>query len=133
MNYLIDTDIIIDSLKNNKTVIDNFRKYRRAPKSISVISYGELIFGARNSGFVEKNLAKIFRLAEIFPIIDISPSVVETFGEVKSYLVKNGMVIDDMDLLIAATALTQNLILVTNNEKHFRRIKGLDIVNWAKN
>jgi tRNA(fMet)-specific endonuclease VapC len=45
---------------------------------------------------------------------------------------KTGTIIDDMDLLIAATALTMNFILVTNNEKHFRKIAGLRIENWAE-
>ena len=54
----------------------------------------------------------------------------ETFGELKASLEKSGKIIDDMDLLIASTALTRNLVLVTNNEKHFNRINGLEIENW---
>lgn len=54
------------------------------------------------------------------------------FGELKAALQRSEMVLDDMDLLIASTALTHNLILVTNNEKHFQRIQGLDLENWAK-
>ena len=55
----------------------------------------------------------------------------ETYGEYKALLSKSGKLIDDMDMLIAATAITHNLILVTNNAKHFSRIKGLEIENWA--
>jgi len=55
---------------------------------------------------------------------------VESFGELKALLEKNGNIIDDMDLLIASTALVNNMILVTNNVKHFRNIKGLKIENW---
>ncbi len=54
----------------------------------------------------------------------------DTFGEFKANLELTGQSIDDMDLLIASTALTHNLILVTNNEKHFNRINGLEIENW---
>jgi len=58
--------------------------------------------------------------------------VMETFSDLKVKMQKIGTVIDDMDLLIAATALTMNFILVTNNEKHFRKIAGLRLENWSK-
>lgn len=132
MNYLIDTDILIYSLKNNITVNNHLREKRDHPKSLSVITYGELIYGARRSRNTEKNLAKVRRISEIFPIIDISPPIMDTFGDLKVVLEKSGMLIDDMDLMIASTALTHNLILVTNNEKHFSRIRGLEIENWAQ-
>jgi tRNA(fMet)-specific endonuclease VapC len=131
MNYLIDTDIIVYSLKNHSTVITNFEKNINSPKSLSVISYGELIYGANKSTHREKNLANIHRIAEIFPILPITPSVMETFGQLKAKLAKDGNIIADMDLLIASTAITHNLILVTNNEKHFGRITELEIENWA--
>ena len=131
MTYLIDTDIIIYSLKNHNQVVQNFRNFTDAPKAISVITYGELVYGARKSSNIEKNLAKVYRLAELFPIIDISPAIMEIFGELKASLEKSGKTIDDMDLLIASTAIVNNLILVTNNEKHFQRITGLEMVNWT--
>lgn len=131
MNYLIDTDILIYSLKDNSKVNNNFKIKRNFPKSISVVSYGELIYGAKKSNHKEKNLANVKRIREIFPVIDITPSVMDTFGELKSSLEIEGKIIDDMDLLIASTALVHNLILVTNNEKHFSRIDGLEIENWA--
>ena len=132
MPYLIDTDIIIYSLKNDTIVQDNFNKKSKAAKAISVISYGELIFGAKNSKQVDENLAIIFRIGEIFPIIDITRSVMETFGEIKARLINNGITIPDMDLLIGSTALTINYTIVTNNEKHFSKIPGLKIENWKK-
>ncbi|NOQ22828.1 MAG: PIN domain-containing protein [Candidatus Aegiribacteria sp.] len=131
MNYLIDTDIIIYSLKNHRNVNENFSFFKNSPKSISVITYGELVYGACKSQSVEANLAKTHRLAEIFPIINISSSVMETFGDLKASLEQSGRIIDDMDLMIASTAITHNLILVTNNEKHFQRIEALEIENWT--
>lgn len=131
MSYLIDTDIVIYSLKGDERVTKNFHEYRNSPKSLSVITYGELVYGAKKSTAVEKNLARAYRIAEVFPIIDITPAVVGTFGAIKTALEQEGNIVADMDLLIAATALTHNLILVTNNQKHFGRINGLDIENWA--
>ena len=132
MAYLIDTDILIYSLKNNSVVQKNFKEKANLPKYISVISYAELILGARKSAHVEKNMAVVSRIAEIFPVLDVSKSVAETFGEIKAALQSRGQSIADMDLLIGATALVMNYCLVTNNEKHFENIPGLAIENWTK-
>lgn len=132
MNYLIDTDILIYSLKGRTEVVENFSLKKNEPKSMSVISYGELYHGAKKSKHVEKNLANVRRLAELFPVIEITAAIMESFGEIKALLENSGNIIDDMDLMIAATALTHNLILVTNNEKHFNKIDGLEIENWTK-
>jgi len=58
--------------------------------------------------------------------------VCEAFGKLKSELEKNGKIIDDADLFIACCALKTNRVLVTNNERHFSRIKGLKLENWTK-
>ena len=132
MAYLIDTDILIYSLKNDEHVKQKFRENQNIPKSISVITYGELVFGARKSTHIEKNLAVTYRIAELFPVIDIDRSIMDVFGEIKSRLEMRGSIIEDMDILIAATALSHNLILVTNNVKHFKKIKDLRMENWRE-
>jgi tRNA(fMet)-specific endonuclease VapC len=131
MGFLIDTDTVIFSLKGNESVNANFRLQRDAPKMLSVITYGELVYGAKKSARVDKNLAVVRRVAELFPIIDVTPAIMDTFGDLKAGLQKRGKPLDDMDLLIAATAMNYGLVLVTNNLKHFKRIKGLDLVNWS--
>ena len=128
--YLIDTDIIVFSLKQNVAVQAKFKEKESVPKAISVITYGELLYGARVSQQHEKNLAIIRRLADIFPVIGIGIPVIEAFAELKRSLETKGQGLDDMDLLIAATALSLNYRLVTNNERHFSRVKGLEIENW---
>lgn len=132
MSYLIDTDIIIYSLKGNENVQKIFLERKNLSKAISVITYGELIFGAKKSKSREKNLATVYRIGELFPVIEITKGIVETFGEVKASLQKKGNTVDDFDLLIGSTALYLNYTLVTNNEKHFAMIPGLSIENWTK-
>lgn len=132
MSYLIDTNIIVYGIKGDSVVHDYFIKNENIPKSISVITYGELLFGAKKSQNREKNIAIVYRIKELFPIIDVDKAIIETFSELKVNLQKAGSPIDDFVLLIASTALTMNSILVTNNEKHFNRIKGLKIENWSK-
>jgi len=132
MSYLIDTDIIIYSIKGNSLVNNNFLKNENISKSISIITYGELLFGAKKSKNIEKKLAVVYRIKELFPIVLIDKAIIETFSELKVKSQRSGAIVDDMDLLIASTTLTMNSILVTNNEKHFQKIKGLKIENWNK-
>ncbi len=132
MSYLIDTDIIIYSIKGHTVVQDRFLKNENIPKAISVITYGELLFGAKKSKNIEKNLAVVYRIKELFPVIGIDKAIIETFSDIKANTQRTGNIVDDMDLLIASTALTINYTLVTNNEKHFRAIKGLKVENWTK-
>ena len=130
MPYLIDTDILIHSIKGNETVNQNIAKYAAIPKAISIITFGELLYGAKKSQQRDKNTSIVYRLAEIFPVVGITRSTIETFTDVKLALEKKGEVIEDFDLLIAATALSLNYTLVTNNVRHFERVKGLQLENW---
>ena len=129
--YLIDTDIVIYNLKGHAGVTDAFARHRSVPKMLSVITYGELVYGARKSQHIEKNLATARRVGEIYPLLPATTAVMETLAGLKASLEKEGTTLDDMDTLIAATALTHNLVLVTNNDNHFRRVDGLEVENWA--
>ena len=130
--YLIDTDILVYSLKGHERVVHHLRRTATAPKAISVISYGELLYGARKSARCEENLARVRRLGEVLPVIEVSPAIMETFGSLKARLEGTGRRLDDFDLVIAATAITLGYRLVTNNERHFARIAGLALDNWVK-
>ena len=130
MPYLIDTDIIINSIKGDATVNQYIAKYAAIPKAISIITLGELLYGAKKSRQKDKNTSVVYRLAEIFPIVGITRSTIETFTDIKLVLDRKGEGIEDFDLLIAATALSLNYTLVTNNTKHYKRIEGLQIENW---
>ena len=130
MRFLIDTNIIIYSLKNAGYVKDNFLKYKDDEMSLSVISYGELVFGAKKSGSVEKNLKTVEYIKSIFTLVDVTSDVMDVFGEIKAKIQETGRIIDDMDLLIASTAISENMILVTHNTKHFEKIPNLQIQDW---
>lgn len=81
--YLLDTDILIYSLKGESTVLENFKKFATEPKAISVITYGELVFGAQCSQKATENLAKVYKIKEIFPLIDVTPAIMDIFGALK--------------------------------------------------
>ncbi|MFC1708404.1 type II toxin-antitoxin system VapC family toxin [Planctomycetota bacterium] len=129
--YLIDTDIIVYSLKGHKTVSRNFAQHATAPKAISVVTYGELRYGAAKSNQKAHNLGKVKRIAELFPVVTLSTGIMDIYAELKAELEAGGMPLDDFDLLIGSTALYLNYTLVTNNKKHFSRIVGLSTANWT--
>jgi len=130
MAYFIDTDIIINSIKGNQGVNQKIAELASIPKAISIITYGELLYRAKKSTQREKNTSVVYRLAEIFPIIGITRATMEAFTDLKAALDRKGERIEDFDLLIAATALNLNYVLVTNNTKHYKRIEGLQLENW---
>ena len=70
-------------------------------------------------------------LIERLEIIPFSEEASYKYAEIRSSLKKSGNIIDDMDMLIAACTMAENAILITNNEKHFSHINGLDIQNWT--
>jgi tRNA(fMet)-specific endonuclease VapC len=132
MAYLIDSDILINSIKGNSRIRQRIIDVAAIPKAISIITYGELLYGAKRSRQVEKNSSIIYRIAEIFPIIGISRAIMETFVDVKLSLERKGQRLDEFDLMIAATAFSLNYTLVTNNGNHFKRIEGIRLENWME-
>ncbi|MCX7429042.1 MAG: type II toxin-antitoxin system VapC family toxin [Planctomycetia bacterium] len=130
--YLLDSDIWIFSLRGHAKVAENLAAHAADPKAMSVISYGELLYGAMKSARPVENAARVRRVGELFPVIDVTWPIVETFGTLKVELERQGGRADDFDLLIASTAIHLSYTLVTNNERHYRPIPGLAIENWAK-
>ena len=115
---------------NPKTVGIKAAKHDRDEFCISVITYAELMFG------LKKNYSKQldFWLNEVlnrFNIISFDDSSAVIYGEIRTALEKSGTALDNMDLLIAASALSVKAVLVSHNVKHFSRIKGLKVEDWS--
>lgn len=132
MAYLIDTDTIIFALRNDKDVLAKFEENKNIPISISMITYAELVFGAKRSQNEQKNMIKVNHIRNIYPVEELSEGVMEVFADVKAKLLGRGIRIEDMDLLIAATAIYNEMTLVTNNTKHFENVPDLKLENWKK-
>ena len=129
--YLLDTDIVIFSLKGVERVVSAFHDHRHCSMAVSAVTYGELVYGAEASARREENLAYVYRVAELYPVLPVTRAIMDSFGRLKSDLRRVGMPLDEFDLLIACTALTHGLTLVTNNTRHFDRVPGLRLANWA--
>lgn len=130
MTYLIDTDIIIYSLKKVPAVIENMNRHKNDDLFVSAITIGELVYGAEKSQRRERNLQNVSIVEETFGVIEISRGIMKVFGKIKAEQEKKGLVVADMDLQIAATAMCMDMALVTNNTKHFSKINNLRLENW---
>jgi tRNA(fMet)-specific endonuclease VapC len=132
MKYLLDTNICIYLIKQKPlSVIEKLQMLAINEVGISVITLAELEYGVAKSSFIEKNriaLAKFIAPIEVLPFSD---KATVFYGDIHAYLEKKGIIIGAFDLLIAAQALAENLILVTNNEREFNRVPGLVIENWV--
>jgi predicted nucleic acid-binding protein len=109
--YILDTNIIIYNLKGDQAVQENLRRHKNDSLCVSIISLMELYYGAYKSQRVERNLAKVKTIEKSLKVIQAGEEVGELFGMLKAGLEAKGQANDDFDLVIAATALANNLIL----------------------
>jgi tRNA(fMet)-specific endonuclease VapC len=130
--YMLDTDICIYIIKQKpESVLNHFNKLQVGELFISSITFAELMNGAKKSRRIEHNISKLNELADLLIVSPFDKEAAIVYGDVRSALEKKGHIIGGNDLLIAAHALSLDLILVTNNEKEFSRVDGLKIENWA--
>jgi len=131
MNFLIDTNICIYIMnKRPPEVIQKFKTMEVGQIAISSITVSELQYGVSKSKYREQNLKRLDEFLTPFQILPHDEHASKFYGEIRSHLENQGTIIGPLDLLIAAHALSQNLILVTNNEKEFNRIPSLKVENW---
>lgn len=131
--YLLDTNICIYYIKGLFQLADKINTIDLDNCYISEITIAELKFGIENSSSTKKeqNRRVINNFLDAIHIIPILSSL-DFYAVEKVRLRKSGNPVDEFDLLIGSTAVTNDLILVTNNEKHFNKIKNIQIENWTK-
>ena len=134
--YLLDTNILIDILNDSPTVMEKLERVGIHRCCMSVISLHELYYGAqlareKKEEFFVKEMNKISRLIED---IDVHPLAADgkDYANIKHLLKEQGNMIDDFDIVIAGQAISEGLIVVTDNVKHFGRIEGLKLENWME-
>ncbi len=129
--FLLDTNICIAYFKALSPVVAKFKAFEGPHPGISEITLAELKYGARKSNRPEHHLRMVDALLDGVVVLPISP-VLDLFAEEKARLAKAGTLIADFDLLIGATAVHQDLVLVTNNTRHFDRIAGIKLEDWTQ-
>ena len=126
--YILDSDILIYFLKGEKDIIEKIISMPKDDLYITIINYTELLYGIYNSNKITQNRERILPFLDNFKILQFDKSSSEIFAKLKAKLKKQGNIIADMDLIIASIAISNKATLFTNNLKHFKRIKELEIL-----
>ncbi len=133
MNFFLDTDTCIYYLKGMYPLIrEKLDSKKPMDVKIHAIVKAELLFGAENSQRVKENKQKAANFLFPFEIVPFDSSAAEVYASIRYELQKAGKPIGGNDLIIASTVLATNSVLVTNNEKEFKRIPKLKIDNWVR-
>jgi tRNA(fMet)-specific endonuclease VapC len=130
---LLDTNILTAFLKGHALVVSKMEQYldEVGQPSISIITYYELLRGLKELGNVRR-LRDFEDLVEHLQLRLLTPRVMGIAADLYVKLRRRGEPLEDADILIGATALAHDLVLVTDNERHFQRIKGLELENWLR-
>ncbi len=130
---LIDTDILSMFFRNHPEVTARFVSYlaRHKKMSISIITYYEIMSGLKHRDAHRKTASFLEFVSKnrVLPLTEQSAAI---SAEIYAELRKEGKPLDDIDLLIAGTAVANKLVLVTHNKGHFERIKRLEIEDWSE-
>lgn len=132
MKYLMDTDWIVHWLNGKKNIVKRVKELREEGLGISMISIAEIyegIFGSKDPERHEKTF-KEFLTGVI--VLEITKEICKKFGELRNELRQRGELIGDFDLLIASAALINNLIILSDNVEHYKKIKGLKFETSAR-
>ena len=130
--YLLDTNICIYIRRQRPpAVLARFEKLKAGEALLSTITYGELLYGAAKSQQREQALKALQELTSLLPVLALPAEAAEHYGQIRAALEAKGEVIGGNDLWIAAHAKAAGLIVVTNNEREFKRVKGLKVENWV--
>ena len=133
MLYFIDTNICISCMRGSLKTEELGDKFILHEDNIRIpiIVVAELLHGAYHSKRVEENLMQTLDFLADFEILSFGAEEADAYGRIRASLERKGKVISDNDMLIAATALVRNAILVTNNTREFSRIDGLKLDDWT--
>jgi tRNA(fMet)-specific endonuclease VapC len=132
VRYLLDTNICIYIAKHNPPVVrERFACHTVDELAMSVVTLGELRFGAEKSQSRKRALDVISQLESMMQIAPLAATTGEHYGQIRATLERNGQIIGNNDLWLAAHARAEGWILVTNNEREFLRVEGLQVENWS--
>ena len=131
LKCMLDTNIVIYTMKNKPdSVRERFKKHHER-MCISSITYMELVYGAERSSNPDRNLTSLEGFVARMDVLPLDDSAAAHAGQIRAVLARLGMPIGPYNQLIAGHARSQGLVLVTNNEKEFARVPGLRTENWV--
>jgi len=130
--YLLDTNICIFAIKRKPAhVLEAIERRVREGLYLSSLTIAELQFGVENSKRIEANRIALLKFISVFTIVSFQNADASHYGKLKAKLKSEGRIIGPIDMLLAAQALRNNLVLVTNNVGEFSRVEGLRVEDWS--
>ena len=130
--YLLDINICVYIQRQKPgEVLTRFQKLKPGDAAISVITWGELLYGAEKSRQRKKALQLLEEFKTFIPVLPMPENTGKTYGAIRASLESKGRRIGNNDLWIAAHAKAEGLTIVTNNEREFQRVPGLKVQNWV--
>ena len=133
IKYLIDTSICIYIMnKRPVNIIHKFKQFDVGEIGVSTITVSELQYGIAKSNNRKVNKQRLEEFLSPLELLPYDEIAANTYGDIRYQLETRGQPIGPLDLLIAAHALSLKLVLITNNEKEFKRIRNLKVENWTK-
>ena len=131
MIYFLDTNTCVFYLNNSSSnIIEQLEKLPTATIKIPSMVAAELLYGAEKSGKREHNMKVFKSFLSIYEIVSFDEKAIEHYATVRADLERRGQKIGGNDIIIAATVLANDGILITNNIDEFSRVKGLKIEDW---
>lgn len=129
---LLDSDTLSFYIKQYPKVVVEAQNYLRQHQifTFSIITRFEILRGLKANG-ATTGIAAFDSFCRQNEVIELNDQIIVRAANIYADLYKRGSLILDADILIAATAMESNLAVVTNNERHFNRITGLQILNWS--
>lgn len=132
MKYMLDTNICIYVIKHKpQEAIRRFLEHDPFDICVSAITYAEMMHGVEKSAAKERNRLACMAFMSAITVLGFNSRAAEEYGRIRAELETQGTPIGPMDMLIAAHAASENLVLVTNNTREFERVKGLMLENWV--
>ena len=131
LKYLLDTNIVTYVLKRRPIEVLKVFNTNASRMAISSITLSELIYGAEKSPNVDRNLEAIEEFVSHLEVLPYDAKASQHYGQIKASLEKKGEIIGENDIHIAAHAISQGLILVSNNLREFQRVPHLAFENWV--
>lgn len=129
--YLLDTDIVVFFLRGKKEITERLSSLDPNQIYISEVTEAELEYGNYCSGRYDENREMLDRFLSCIHVIPFSEAI-SLYAKERFRLNSLGMGIEDFDLLIGCTSVAKGLVMVTNNERHYSRIEGIEIDNWIR-
>lgn len=132
LKYLLDTNIVIYVLKRRPVEVLAVFNTNASRMAISSITLSELMYGAEKSQNINRNLEAIEEFVSHLDVLPYDSKASQHYGQIKATLERKGEIIGENDIHIAAHAISQGLILVSNNLKEFNRVPNLALENWVE-